>query len=89
LGASFQTSVISLSTAQDATDAIYQGRVGATFNMLNGLIGLAVYAVVALAADHHLYRQFYVAQAEGMLILIPIVLVASRRQRLAALLNPS
>jgi hypothetical protein len=62
---------------------------GATFNMLNGLIGLAFYAVVALAADHHLYRQFYVAQAAGLLILIPIVLVASRRQRLAALLNPS
>lgn len=88
LGASFQTSVISLSAAQGATDMAFQGRVSATFNTLNGLVGLAVYAIAALVAGHHLYREFYLAQAAGMLILIPVVLSASRRQRLAALLNP-
>jgi predicted MFS family arabinose efflux permease len=88
LGASFQTSVISLSAAQEATETAFQGRVSATFNTLNGLVGLAVYIIVAVFAGHHLYREFYVAQAAGMLILIPIVLSASRRQRLAALLNP-
>lgn len=88
LGASFQTIVISLSAAQSATDKAFQGRVSATFNALNGLVGLAVYAIVALVAGHNLYRALYLAQAACMLILIPVVLSASRRQRLAALLNP-
>jgi MFS family permease len=89
LGASFQTSVISLSAAMDATDSAYQGRVSALFNTLNGLVGLAVYVAIALVAGRHLYREFYLVQAAGMLVLIPIVLSASRRQRIDKLLNPT
>ncbi len=48
LAASFHGSVIALSAAQRATDPACQGRVAACFNTLNGLMGLAVYGVVAL-----------------------------------------
>ncbi|WP_323120713.1 MFS transporter [Burkholderia alba] len=79
LGVSFQSSVIALSAAQRATDPLYQGRVGATFNVLNGVAGLVVYGIVAMSAGRHLYRQLYLWQAASMLILIPVVAFASRR----------
>ncbi|WP_031361138.1 MFS transporter [Caballeronia sordidicola] len=82
LGVSFQSSVIALSAAQRATDPHYQGRVTASFNALNGAAGLLIYGVVAISAGHHLYRQLYVCQAATMLILIPIVVIASRRYRI-------
>ncbi|MCA7952843.1 MFS transporter [Burkholderia seminalis] len=88
LGMSFQSSVIALSAAQRATDPLYQGRVGAAFNVLNGLAGLVVYAIVALSAGHHFYRQLYLWQAVSMLILIPVVIVASRHDAIGRLLRP-
>lgn len=88
LGMSFQSSVIALSAAQRATDPLYQGRVSATFNVLNGVAGLLVYAVVAMSAGHHLYRQLYLWQAASMLILIPVVVFASRRAGIGRLLRP-
>ena len=87
LGASFQGSVIALSAAQRATDPSCQGRVAACFNTLNGLAGLAVYGVVALVADWQGYRLLYLAQAGFMLALVPMVLWASRRGRIGALLR--
>ncbi|WP_035558722.1 MFS transporter [Burkholderia sp. 9120] len=89
LGASFQSSVIALSTAQRATDSAYQGRVSASFNAINGLAGLVVYVVVAASAGHHLYRQLYLAQASALALLIPIVLLASRQRRINPLLSPA
>ncbi|WP_181156675.1 MFS transporter [Paraburkholderia sp. BL21I4N1] len=89
LGASFQSSVIALSTAQRATDSAYQGRVSATFNALNGLAGLVVYVVVAASAGHHLYRQLYLAQASALALLIPVVLLASRQRGIGPLLTPA
>ncbi|HEV2677743.1 MAG TPA: MFS transporter [Aliidongia sp.] len=89
LGISFQTSVLALSLAQQATDPAFQGRVNATFNMLNGLAGLIIYAIVALSAGHHLYRQLYLAQACIVLAIVPILLVAGRRGRIGRLLTPS
>jgi len=86
LGVSFQSSVIALSAAQRATDPHYQGRVNASFNVLNGAAGLFIYGIVAMSAGHHLYRQLYVCQAATMLILIPIVVFASRRHRINQLL---
>lgn len=88
LGISFQTSILALSLAQQATEPAFQGRVNATFNMLNGLAGLILYAVVALSAGHHLYRQLYLAQASLMLVLVPVILVAGRRGRIGRLLRP-
>jgi MFS family permease len=88
LGISFQTCVLSLSLAQQATDPAFQGRVNATFNMLNGLAGLVVYGIVALSAGHHLYRQLYLGQAALMLALVPVILVASRGGRIGRLLRP-
>jgi len=88
LGIGFQTSVLALSLAQQATDTAFQGRVNATFNMLNGLAGLLIYAIVALSAGHHLYRQLYLGQAALMLALVPVILVASRRGRIGRLLQP-
>lgn len=88
LGMSFQSSVIALSAAQRATDPLYQGRVSATFNVLNGVAGLVVYAIVAMSAGHHLYRQLYLWQAASMLILIPVVVFASRREGIGRLLRP-
>jgi MFS family permease len=89
LGIGFQTCVLSLSLAQQATDPAFQGRVNATFNMLNGLAGLVIYSIVALSAGHHLYRQLYLGQAALMLVLVPVILVASRRGRVGRLLRPS
>jgi hypothetical protein len=88
LGLSCQTSVLSLSLAQQATGPGFQGRVNATFNMLNGLAGLAIYGIVALSAGHHLYRQLYLAQAVLVLALVPVILVASRQGRIGRLLRP-
>ena len=87
LGASFQGSVIALSAAQRATDAACQGRVAACFNTLNGVMGLAVYGLVALVADWQGYRLLYLAQAGFMLALVPAVLWASRRERIGRLLR--
>jgi MFS family permease len=87
LGISFQTSILALSLAQQATDTAFQGRVNATFNMLNGLAGLIIYAIVALSAGHHLYRQLYLGQAALMLLLVPVILIASRRGRIGRLLR--
>jgi hypothetical protein len=87
LGASFQGSVIALSAAQRATDPACQGRVAACFNTLNGLMGLAVYGLVALVADWQGYRLLYLAQAGFMLALLPAVLWASRRDRIGRLLR--
>jgi predicted MFS family arabinose efflux permease len=89
LGASFQSSVIALSTAQRATDSAYQGRVSASFNAINGLAGLVVYVIVAASAGHHLYRQLYLAQASALALLIPVVLLASRQRRIGLLLTPA
>jgi Major Facilitator Superfamily len=89
LGISFQTSVLSLSLAQQATDPAIQGRVNAAFNMLNGLAGLIIYGVVAASAGHHLYRQLYLVQAALMLAIIPMLLLARRHRRIAALLAPA
>ncbi|ASL47483.1 hypothetical protein bAD24_III08815 [Burkholderia sp. AD24] len=89
LGASFQSSVIALSTAQRATDSAYQGRVSASFNAINGLAGLVVYVIVAASAGHHLYRQLYVVQASALALLIPVVLLASRQRRIDLLLTPA
>ena len=88
LGVSFQSSVIALSAAQRAADPLYQGRVSASFNVLNGLAGLAIYGIVAMSAGHHLYRQLYLWQAAAMLIMIPIVVLASRREGISRLLKP-
>ena len=88
LGISFQTSILALSLAQQATDPAFQGRVNATFNMLNGLAGLILYGIVALSAGHHLYRQLYLGQASLMLALVPVILIASRRGRVGRLLRP-
>ncbi|WCM24224.1 MFS transporter [Paraburkholderia bryophila] len=89
LGASFQSSVIALSTAQRATDSAYQGRVSASFNAINGLAGLVVYVIVAASAGHHVYRQLYLAQASALALLIPVVLLASRQRRIDLLLTPA
>ena len=89
LGISFQTSVLSLSLAQQATDPVFQGRVNAAFNMLNGLAGLIIYSVVAASAGHHLYRPLYLVQAALMLAIIPMLLLARRHRRIAALLAPA
>ena len=88
LGIGFQTSVLALSLAQQATDPAFQGRVNATFNMLNGLAGLILYGIVALSAGHHLYRQLYLGQASLMLALVPVILIASRQGRIGRLLRP-
>jgi len=88
LGVSFQTTVLALSLAQQATDPTFQGRVNATFNMLNGLAGLVIYAIVALSAGHHLYRQLYLGQAAIMLSLVPAILIATRRGRVGQLVQP-
>ncbi|MFL9870224.1 MFS transporter [Paraburkholderia megapolitana] len=88
LGASFQSSVIALSAAQRAADPLYQGRVSASFNVLNGLAGLAIYGIVAMSAGHHLYRQLYLWQAAIMLIMVPVVVLASRREGISRLLKP-
>nr|WKF61968.1 hypothetical protein HUO10_006500 [Paraburkholderia busanensis] len=89
LGACFQSSIVALSAAQCATDAAYQGRVSATFNAMNGLAGLIVYAIVAASAGHHLYRQIYVGQASALALLIPLVLLLSRASRIARGLTPA
>lgn len=89
LGISFQTNVLALSLAQQATDPAFQGRVNASFNMLNGLAGLVIYALVALSAGHHLYRQLYLGQAAIMLALVPVILVATRRGRIGQLVQPT
>jgi len=89
LGISFQTTVLALSLAQQATDPAFQGRVNATFSTLNGLAGLIIYALVALSAGHHLYRQLYLGQAAIMLALVPVILIASRRGRIGQLLQPA
>ncbi|HEV2682723.1 MAG TPA: MFS transporter [Rhodanobacter sp.] len=88
LGISFQSSVIALSAAQRATDPLFQGRVSATFNVLNGVAGLVIYGGVAMSAGHHLYRQLYLGQAASMVVLIPLVVFASRRDGIRALLEP-
>lgn len=87
LGMSFQSSVIALSAAQRATDPHYQGRVNASFNVLNGAAGLLIYGIVAISAGHHLYRQLYGCQAAAMLILIPVAVFASRRHRISQFLT--
>jgi hypothetical protein len=74
LGISFQTSALSLSLAQRATAPAFQGRVNASFSTLNGLAGLGVYGMVALAAGH--IRLSYLLQSAGMMLLVPIVLLA-------------
>lgn len=89
LGMSFQTNVISLSAAQHATDSAYQGRVGASFNMMNGLAGLGIYLIVAISAGHHLYRQLYFCQGATMMLLIPAFLYVTRRGRVNRFLKPS
>jgi predicted MFS family arabinose efflux permease len=89
LGMSFQTSVVSLSAAQHATESVYQGRVGASFNMTNGLAGSVIYMIVAVSAGHHLYRQLYFCQGVMMLMLIPTILYVTRRGRVRRFLKPS
>ena len=89
LGLAFQASVISLSAAQLAADPAFQGRVNASFGLLNGLVGLAIYALIAWCASRHLYRPFYAAQALTMLAVFAVVLVSTRRGEIARLLRPA
>ncbi len=89
LGLSFQSSVISLSAAQLAADPAFQGRVNASFGLLNGLVGLAVYALIAWCSSQHLFRAFYAAQAVTMLAVFGVVLVSTRRERIRRLLRPA
>jgi len=88
LGLAFQASVISLSAAQLAADPAFQGRVNASFGLLNGLAGLAVYALIGWCASRHLWRPFYEAQALMMLAVFCVVLVSTRRGEVARLLRP-
>ena len=88
LGLAFQANVISLSAAQLAADPAFQGRVNASFGLLNGLVGLTIYALIAWCAGHHLLRPFYEAQALTMLAVFGVVLVSTRRGEVARLLRP-
>jgi MFS family permease len=88
LGIGFQTSILALSLAQQATDPAFQGRVNASFNGLNGLAGLVIYGIVALAAGHHLYREIYLAQAAIMLAIVPAIALAGRTGRIGRLIAP-
>ena len=89
LGLAFQSNVISLSAAQLAADPAFQGRVNASFGLLNGLVGLAVYALIAWCSAHHQYRAFYAAQALTMLVVFGVVLASTRRGRISLLLRPA
>ncbi len=89
LGLSFQSSVIALSAAQLAADSAFQGRVNASFGLLNGLVGLAVYALIGWCSAHHLFRTFYAAQAITMLAIFGVVLVSTRREGIRDLLRPA
>lgn len=89
LGLSFQSTVISLSAAQLAADPAFQGRVNASFGLLNGLVGLAVYALIGWCSEHHLFRPFYAAQAVTMLAVFVVVLVSTRRSGIRQLLRPA
>ena len=89
LGLAFQANVIALSAAQLAADPAFQGRVNASFSLLNGLAGLAVYAVIAWCAAHHLLRPLYAAQALTMLAVFGVVLVSTRRGEISRLLRPA
>ena len=89
LGLSFQSSVIALSAAQLAADPAFQGRVNASFGLLNGLVGLAVYALIGWCSEHHLFRAFYAAQALTMLAVFGVVLVSTRRPAIRGLLRPA
>ena len=89
LGLSFQSSVISLSAAQLAADPAFQGRVNASFGLLNGLVGLAIYALIGWCSAHHLFRPFYAAQALTMLAVFGVVLVSTRRAGIRSLLRPA
>jgi len=89
LGLAFQANVISLSAAQLAAGPAFQGRVNASFGLLNGLVGLAVYALIAWCSAHHLFRQFYAAQAFTMLAVFGVVLVSTRREEIRRLLRPA
>ena len=89
LGLAFQANVISLSAAQSAADPAFQGRVNASFGLLNGLVGLAIYALIAWCSAHHLFRPFYAAQALTMLGVFGVVLVSTRRGEIRRLLRPA
>ena len=89
LGLAFQANVISLSAAQLAADPAFQGRVNASFGLLNGLVGLVVYALIAWCSAHHLFRPFYAAQAIAMLGVFGVVLVSTRRAGIQRLLRPA
>ena len=89
LGLSFQSSVISLSAAQLAAAPAFQGRVNASFGLLNGLVGLAIYALIGWCSAHHLFRPFYAAQALTMLAVFGVVLVSTRRAGIRSLLRPA
>ena len=89
LGLAFQANVIALSAAQRAADPALQGRVNASFSLLNGLVGLAVYALIAWCAARHLFRPFYAAQALTMLAVFCVVLVSTRRGEISRLLRPA
>src|SRR6202000_995666 len=86
---SFHSSVISLSAAQLAADPAFQGRVNASFGLLNGLVGLAVYALIGWGSAHHLFRTLYSAQAITMLAIFGVVLVSTRREGIRDLLRPA
>ena len=89
LGLAFQTNVISLSAAQLAADPAFQGRVNASFGLLNGLVGLAIYGLIAWCSTRHLYRPFYAAQAVTMLAVFALVLASTRRGEIRRLLRPA
>ncbi len=89
LGLAFQTNVISLSAAQLAAGPAFQGRVNASFSLLNGLVGLAVYGLIAWCSAHHQFRPFYAAQAVTMLVVFGLVLVSTRRGVISRLLRPA
>ena len=78
LGLSFQANVISLSAAQQATAPHFQGRVNASFSLVSGLVGLALYGLIAVCAAHHWLRQFYLAQAVTMAVLFVSVALSTR-----------
>lgn len=89
IGISFQTSILSLTLAQEATELEFQGRVNSTFNILNGIAGLIIYGLSVVVSQRRLYREFYFAEAILILAVVPIILMYGRRPHVARLLNPT
>lgn len=82
IGMSCQSSILLLTLAQKCTDTNYQGRVYATFNILNGFSGLVVYSLVAITARFHIYREIFFVEAVGIMILTIWLLFSRYADRL-------